>query len=230
MGLQRYRADVSDAPDANGAVAHYARWMGGPSLAKVTRCPVKRGVMPPRTVYVTGEPDSWTTQPAACSYRGRIVRGYLTRSDDAWLFHPYRESFRPSSLSVEITYDTVSESSVVDGATSDNGYITPSADRASFSNGRKRDVARNIRQAQRGRFAWTLRSALDFLKRQDGDREPWEAQHNGDSLTVRVFGEHDPSNAGELQATYTLHLGGKLSAGTWARLARLLESNGARFC
>jgi hypothetical protein len=229
MGLQKYRADESSAPDANGAVAHYARWMGGPSLSKVTGCPVRRGVMPPRTVYVTGEPDTWTSQPAACHYRGRIIRGYLTCADGAWLFNPYLDSFRPSSLSVEITYDTVSEESVVDGATSDNGFITPGEDRASFANGRKRDVARNISQARRGRYRWTLRNALDFLKRHDGDREVWGAQHNGDSLTVRVCGEYDPSNASELQATYTLHLGGKLSAGTWARLARLLESNGARF-
>lgn len=229
MGLQKYRADMSDAPDANGAVAHYARWMGGPSLSKVVGCPVARGVMPPRTVYVTGEPDTFFSQPAACSYRGRVVRGYLTRSDQAWRFHPYRDSFRPSSLTVEITYDTVSEESVVDGATSDNGYITPQEERASFANGRKRDIERNVRRARNGRYRWTLQAALAWLKRQDGDREPWEAQHNGDSLTVRVFGEYDESCKEELQATYTLHLSGKLSDGTWARISRLLESKGARF-
>ncbi len=73
MGLQRYRADQSDAPDANGAVAHYARWMGGPTLAKVTACPVAKGLMPPRTVYVTGEPDTWFSHPAACRVRGRTI-------------------------------------------------------------------------------------------------------------------------------------------------------------
>lgn len=229
MTLQKYRADVSDAPDVSGAVAHYARWMGGPSLSKVVGCRSHRDVMPPRTVYVTGEPDTWTSQPAACHYRGRVVRGYLTRRDDAWLFHPYRDSLAPSPLTAEITYDTVSESSVVDGATSDNGFVTPGEDRASFANGRKRVIERNVRQAQRGAFRWTLRNALDFLQRHDGDREPWEAQHNGDSISVRVCGEYDPTNADELQATYTLHLEGKLSAGSWARVERLLESKGARF-
>jgi hypothetical protein len=229
MGLQKYRADVSDAPDANGAVAHYVRWMGGPTLSKVTACPVARNVMPPRTVYVTGEPDTFFSQPAACSYRGRTVRGYLTRSDQAWRFHPDRDSFRPSRLVVEITYDTVSDESVVDGATADNGFITPEEERASFSNGRKRDIERNIGRARRGRYRWTLRAALDYLKRQDGDREPWEAQHNGHSLSVRVCGEHDEACKEELQATYTLHLSGKVSNGSWARICRLLESHGVRF-
>jgi len=227
--MQRYRADISDAPDANGAVAHYARWMGGPTLAKVTACPVARTLMPPRTVYVTGEADTFYSLPAACSWRGRTVKGWLGSDDGAWLFHPYKGEVTPSPLEVTITYDTVSEESVVDGATSDNGFIDPSETRRSFSNGRERDVARNIRQAQRGQFAWALRAALDFLQRHDGQREPWEAQHNGDSISVRVCGEHNPSNADELQATYTLHLQGKLSAGSWARVARLLESHGARF-
>lgn len=230
MGLQKYRADESDAPDANGAVAHYARWIGGPSLAKITACPVRNGVMPPRTVFITGESDTFFSQPAACYYRGRTVRGYVTRRDGAWLFNPDRDAFKPRSLSVRITYDTVSEDSVVDGATADNGFILPNEDRLSYARGGKRAIARNIRRSQRGAVEWRcLRAALDFLKRQDGDRDPWQAQHDGDSISVTVYGEHDPSCKDELQATYTLHLGGKLSDGSWARIGRLLEAHGARF-
>lgn len=229
MGLQRYRADQSDAPDANGAVAHYARWMGGPSLSKITNCPVRRAVMPPRTVFITGAPDTFFTQPAACHSRGRIVRGYVTHTDGAWVFHPDRDAFRSLNLKVSITYDTVSESSVVDGATADNGFIAPDGERRSFSNGRKRDIERNVSAARRGKLEWSLRDALEWLKRQDGGRDPWEATQDGDSIAVRVFGEHDPSNADELQATYTLHIKGQVSLGTWERLARALESHGARF-
>lgn len=227
--MQRYRADIADPPAPNGAIAHYARWMGGPTLAKVTACPVARALMPPRTVYVTGEADTFYSLPAACKWRGRRVTGWLGCKQGNWLFHPHRGEVTPSPLDVTITYDAVSEDSVVDGATCDNGYIDPGEERRSFANGRKRDIERNIRQARAGRYQWTLRGALDFLKRHDGDREVWEAQHNGDSLSARVCGEYDPGNASELQATYTLHLKGKLSAGSWARICRLLESRGARF-
>jgi hypothetical protein len=230
MGLQKYRADESDAPDANGAVAHYARWMGGPTLAKIVNCPVARGVMPPRTVFITAEPDTYFSQPAACTYRGRTVRGFVTHIDGQWRFNPDRDSFASRRLTVEITYDTVSEDSLVDGATADNGFVTPLEDRASFASPRKRERERNISRARRGAFRWTLRYALDYLRRVDGDREPWEGQADGTSISVRVLGEHDPSNAAELQATYTLHLKGDgVSTGTWERLARLLAARGARF-
>lgn len=226
--LQRYRADISDPADPNGAIAHYARWIGGLSLAKITNCRVYRDIYPPRTVYVTGEPLTWTSQPAACTFRGQTIRGYLTCRDGAWLFHPYKR--RSTRLSVTITYDTVSEASVVDGDHSDNGFIDPHGERRSFSNGRKRDIARNISQARRGRFEWSLLDALDFLRKQDGDREPWEAQTDGTRMSVRVFGEYNESDSAELQATYTLHLKGeRVSAGTWARISRLLETKGARF-
>lgn len=226
--LQRYRADISDPADTNGAVAWYARWMGGPSLSKVVGCRVYRDIFPARTVYVTGEPLTWTTQPAACRFRGETVRGYLTRTEErGWLFHPYKR--RSTRLSVTITYDVISEESVVDGATCDNGFIDPHGERRSFSNGRKRDIARNISQSRRGHFEWSLLDALDFLRKQDGDREVWEATHDGDRLSVRVFGEYNEGNGPELQATYTLHLKGNLSRGTWTRIERLLASKGARF-
>lgn len=82
MGLQKYRADMADPPDPNGAVAWWTKWMGGPTLALIRQCPTPYG---PRTVYVRGEPD--TSIPAACRVGKRTVRGYLTCEDRAWKFH-----------------------------------------------------------------------------------------------------------------------------------------------
>ena len=85
MGLQKYRADIKGEPQANGAVPFYTKWIGGPSLALVRNCPIRNTVLDegvsPRTVYVTGEPDTFFSQPAACKYKGRTLRGYLTSDD-----------------------------------------------------------------------------------------------------------------------------------------------------
>lgn len=229
MGLQRYRSDISDPPEPNGAVAHYARWMGGPTLAKVTSCPVARDLMPPRTVYVTGEPLTWTSLPAACTYRERTIRGSLTRHDNGWRFYPWAGQFAPQNLEVTVSYATVTADSVVDGDHADGGYISPDGDRQSFVAGRKRDIERRIRQSRAGRYRWRLRDALDWLREHDGDRDPWEGtiQHYG--LAVRVFGPYVEADAGELQATYTLHL--QLEGhGSRHRLRRLLtERHGVRW-
>ena len=34
-----------------------------------------------RTVYVTGEPDTWFSTPAACRIQGCYVKGYVTGDD-----------------------------------------------------------------------------------------------------------------------------------------------------
>jgi hypothetical protein len=91
MGLQKYRADVSGEPDENGAVPFYSKWMGGPSLALIRNCPVDTVGIEPRTVYITSEPDTFFTQPAACKVKGKTVRGYVTHSDHKWLFHADKE-------------------------------------------------------------------------------------------------------------------------------------------
>ena len=78
MGLQKYRADVASPPDAWGQVEWVARWMGGPTLALVRNCVTPWGR---RTVYVTGEPDTWFSVPAACSYKKRRMTGYLTTKE-----------------------------------------------------------------------------------------------------------------------------------------------------
>lgn len=78
MGLQKYRADIAGEKQSNGAQPYYARWMGGPSLALVRECPTPHG---PRTVYVRGEADTYFSVPAACSYNGKVITGYLTTDD-----------------------------------------------------------------------------------------------------------------------------------------------------
>ena len=80
MAIQKYRADYS-APQPDGAVRWYARWMGGPSLAKIQNCRID-GTDLRRTVYVTGEPDTWFSQPAATRVKGRYVAGYVTGEGD----------------------------------------------------------------------------------------------------------------------------------------------------
>lgn len=81
MGLQRYRADVATPTQPNGATVWY-RWMGGPTLALIRNCPVVNSTcITPRTVYVTGEADTWFSVPAACTYKRKVVRGYITSDD-----------------------------------------------------------------------------------------------------------------------------------------------------
>jgi hypothetical protein len=86
MGLQKYRADKSGTPCKNGAIPYYTHWIGGPSLALIRNCPTPHG---PRTVYVSGEPDTFFSQPAACRVRGKDVRGFLTCEDGEWKFNIY---------------------------------------------------------------------------------------------------------------------------------------------
>ena len=80
--MQKYRADVS-VEQGDGAVAWYAEWMGGPSLAKIDNCRLESlaGDMR-RTVYITGEPDTFFSQPAVCKLGGCRVRGYVTIAED----------------------------------------------------------------------------------------------------------------------------------------------------
>jgi len=76
MGLQKYRFDQVDGPEPNGSIALRTVWMGGPSLAGVRNCPSDdyEGV---RTVYITGEPDTYYSTPAAVSIKGKTVRGWV---------------------------------------------------------------------------------------------------------------------------------------------------------
>lgn len=87
--MQKYRADKAYPPQTDGAVCWYSDWMGGPSLAKIVNCRlIKLEGEPRATVYITGEPDTYFSIPAVCSYRGCRMRGYVTAADDGCsVFH-----------------------------------------------------------------------------------------------------------------------------------------------
>lgn len=87
MGLQKYRSD-SNEPQNDGAVLHYADWIGGPTLSKITNCRIDNFPDKLRgTVYITGEADSFFSIPAAMSYKGKTVRGFVTSEDGMIYFH-----------------------------------------------------------------------------------------------------------------------------------------------
>ncbi len=79
--MQKYRADEYQRQD-DGANLWYAKWMGGPSLARIDNCRWESLHTQARiTAYITGEPDTAFSQPAVCSYKGKRVRGYITGDD-----------------------------------------------------------------------------------------------------------------------------------------------------
>lgn len=80
--MQKYRADESRLQD-DGAVVWYTRWIGGPTLAMIHNCRLASlaGDMR-RTVYITGEPDSFFSVPAVTRLCGCRVKGYVTSDDD----------------------------------------------------------------------------------------------------------------------------------------------------
>lgn len=88
MGLQKFRCN--DFEDVNGVKVWFARWMGGDTVSKLEGCPTPFG---PRTVYATNHPDTFFTIPAACRYKGKDVRGYLTCKDGHWEFNAYARNY-----------------------------------------------------------------------------------------------------------------------------------------
>lgn len=91
MGVKRkYRPDEVGDLYPNGSVPIYTRWMGGPSLAEVRNCPTPIG---PRTVYVTGEADTFFSVPAACTFKRRTVCGYVTSVEGGYEFNVGKTSW-----------------------------------------------------------------------------------------------------------------------------------------
>lgn len=111
MALQRYRADASDPPSPNGSVAWYANWVGGPTLSLIRSCPVDEEGVAPRTVYVTGEPDTFFSMPAACKVRGKTVKGWIGREESGWKFHPRKQP--DASGEVDVRKDVLEPASDV---------------------------------------------------------------------------------------------------------------------
>jgi len=90
MGLQKYRADFPGTTQVNGAIPYYTRWMGGPSLAIIKKCPIRGLDISPRTVYVSGMADTWFTQPAACKYKRKTIKGMIVcDTNGEYEFHAF---------------------------------------------------------------------------------------------------------------------------------------------
>jgi hypothetical protein len=80
--MQKYRADKAET-QLDGAKVWYAPWMGGPTIAKITNCRLANLVSEPRrSVYITGEPDTYFSVPAVTRYMGKRIKGYVTSEDD----------------------------------------------------------------------------------------------------------------------------------------------------
>lgn len=83
MGIQKYRFDKAGEQNPNGSIPLFTDWAGGPTLAGVKNCPIKGFPdVKPRTAYVTGEPCSYFSVPAAVRCRGKRVVGFLTHKND----------------------------------------------------------------------------------------------------------------------------------------------------
>lgn len=80
--MQKYRADSFETQSDGGKV-WFADWMGGATISKIENCRLESmaGEMR-RTVYITGEPDTWFSTPAVCKIAGCRVRGYITGDDN----------------------------------------------------------------------------------------------------------------------------------------------------
>lgn len=98
MSLNKYRMDRNGDVQPNGSQPVYTDWIGGPSLAAVRNCPIY-GREERRTVYATGEADTWFSIPAACRIAGKTQRGCLAIEtvDDldsgdklGYVFRPYK--------------------------------------------------------------------------------------------------------------------------------------------
>jgi hypothetical protein len=79
--MRKYRVDRW-TPQEDGARCGLTLWMGGPSLAEIQNCRLDGLAGEPRAnVFITGEPDTFFSIPAVCSYKGCRVRGYVTCDD-----------------------------------------------------------------------------------------------------------------------------------------------------
>lgn len=89
MTMQKYRANTAQT-QKDGAVVWRTIWLGGPTLAKIDGCRLENlaGDMR-RTVYVTGEPDTYFSIPAICRLSGCRLRGYVTTDDEGNLVFPH---------------------------------------------------------------------------------------------------------------------------------------------
>jgi hypothetical protein len=85
MGFQKYRFDITEPPDAYGVIVLKANRTGGTPIAGIRNCFC--GYYGRRTVYVTGEAESYSTIPAAIRVNGKRINGWVECLDGRWEFH-----------------------------------------------------------------------------------------------------------------------------------------------
>lgn len=125
-------------------------------------------------------------------------------------------------MRVCITYARVTEESLQDGDTSDNGFYT---ERGWHSlNGRtERNRQKTIRKAQCGRYDWTLRDALSAIADFQADCVFWCWNDE-----IQIHSERrQRDETDQYTEEYTVHIQG-ISAGTAERLYDLIVGQGVR--
>lgn len=153
---------------------------------------------------------------------------------------------------VTVGFETLTDESVEQGDFEDIGWIHPATEaQRSLRKGGKRIYERNVRMAQRGAFDWELRDALEWLDSNnpgylEGYVDSGRVLTRGETaegqvklvwaLTLRAIADgHDivmTSNGygyAPERINYEVHVR-TLSHGSRARLRRLLEARGVRFC
>ncbi len=153
---------------------------------------------------------------------------------------------------VTVCYDVVTEESVQDGATADNGFVAPDESHVSIGDRCRRNwYAARLRRVQAGEFDWRLRDAVRFLDNHGcGSYEGEQGQpfvkvqaglppYSQAPRLVASLHVSAPSDGYDVvmgrngyehgdSTSYSLHVS-NLSVGSAARLRRLLERNGVRF-
>lgn len=140
-------------------------------------------------------------------------------------------------MEASITFETVTEESLEDGATEDHGWIAPNQYRVSLGlAGNDKAYRKRVRMSQRGRYDWQLGNAVRFMlgKLSNGQSEVDVDVRTGFpdklpfiwSLRVEVERSQEDEQCAEAVG-YSLHVSG-LTQGTADRLERLFHEKGAR--
>jgi hypothetical protein len=87
MASLKYRVDIEEENEY-GQILGFTSWMAGKTLARVKNCHWGPARV---TAYVTGEPDTFFSQPARVNVGRRSAKGYLTCEDGLWTFHTCTE-------------------------------------------------------------------------------------------------------------------------------------------
>jgi hypothetical protein len=81
---QRFRFDIVGETQANGSIPVYTKWLYGPTLAGVRKCPCPDGIA--RTVFCQSGPDTFFSIPAALRIKGKYTKGFITHNENGYEF------------------------------------------------------------------------------------------------------------------------------------------------